>query len=501
MSHWTDTEKRIYKHMEAENLIEESTEGPFLSPAFEGAFQLWPTQWRTKDQQDRNWMSNQYMWLLLQQQSSLQNLTLQTRESPLAHILSKDLVYDILSSLPHLVLYENLNNGLDIGRLVVRVPQLQSLITRLGLPGDHLLAHPSPIIRVLFVKLFMKCANFFGYLRAFPKLEQFSVIATETEPVCRDGGTILNNTPSRLKELIFPKFVAYSDVNLALWILPWLPELTQIGIGRLGPLTAKALVTHCKRLRGFRQQNPSKWWYGATAFNQQINVVNELLWGCINLVDIDAPDYRIDVDRTLRAPWKCLGLETLRLKIAGVQRLRASEEAILIRLTGGSELRSSGTRNDLSSALAEKKTGESEKSTAAITTTTTNLTDEQSRVLAKSRRSQEQHQKIYNQLSRLTRLKVLDIGHAQDWPTIRKDDCNPINSLAPVAPIPDTLELSLMSGLGQLATLSQLEDFGCEFVDHRIGEQEREWMSVHWPRLKETKGVWQADEDGEEHEA
>ncbi|KAK3818223.1 MAG: hypothetical protein JOS17DRAFT_382159 [Linnemannia elongata] len=489
--HWTNTEKIIYEHMEAENLIEESTEGPCLSPVFEGAFQLWPTEWRTKDQQDRNWMSNQYMWLLLQQQSSLQNLDLRTGNSPLAHILSKDLVFDILASLPHLVHYESLTRDLDIGRLVGRVPQLQSLVTRVGLPGDHLLAHPSPSIRVLFVKLFMKCKNFFGYLRAFPNLEQFSVIAAETEPVCRDGGIILNNTPSRLKELIFPKPLAYSDANLALWILPWLPELTQIGIGRLGPLTAKALVTHCKRLQGFRQQNPSKQWYGAVVFNQYINVVNELLWGCINLVDIDAPDYRIDVDRTLCAPWKCLGLETLRLKITGVQRLTESEEVILAQLTGASELKSSGSRSDNSSVPADKKTGDSEETTtAAISTTTTNLTDEQSKVLTKSRRSQEQHHKIYYQLSLLTHLKVLDIGHAHDWPTVPKDNCNLINPKAPVAPIPDTLELSLMSGLGQLATLSQLEVFGCEFIDHRIGEQEREWMSVHWPRLRKTKGVW-----------
>ncbi|OAQ35856.1 hypothetical protein K457DRAFT_151338 [Linnemannia elongata AG-77] len=453
--YWELIEKRIYKHMETENLIEVSTEDPYLSPANER---------RIKDQQDRNWMSNQYMWLLLQQQTSLQNLNLCTGYTPLAYILSRDFIYETLASFPRLVHYESQSRHLDIGQLVERVPQLQSLITRRGLPGDHLLAHPSPSIRVLFVKLFMKCDNFFGYLRAFPNLEQFSVIGSGAEPVCRDGGTILRNTPSRLKELIFPKRLSYSDNNLALWILPWLPELTRIGSDRLGPLTAKALVTHCKRLQGFHQQNPSKSIYGASVFKEHINVVSELLWGCINLIDIDAPDYRIDVDRTLCFPWKCLGLETLRLKITGVQRLTESEEAILTRLAGDSEPGCSGSRSDIS-IVPTDKIGDSDETAAATTTTTntTNLTDEQNRFLAKSRKSQEQHHKIYDQLSCLTRLRVLDIGHVHDWPNVQKDDCSPANPVVHVAPIPDTLELSLKSGLGQLATLTQLEVFGCEY--------------------------------------
>ncbi|KAF9296675.1 hypothetical protein BGZ88_012137 [Linnemannia elongata] len=325
--YWELIEKRIYKHMETENLIEVSTEDPYLSPANER---------RIKDQQDRNWMSNQYMWLLLQQQTSLQNLYLCTGYTPLAYILSKDFIYDTLASFPRLVHYESQSRHLDIGQLVERVPQLQSLITRRGLPGDHLLAHPSPSIRVLFVKLFMKCDNFFGYLRAFPNLEQFSVIGSETEPVCRDGGTILRNTPSRLKELIFPK------------------------------------------------RNPSKSIYGASVFKEHINVVSELLWGCINLIDIDAPDYRIDVDRTLCSPWKCLGLETLRLKITGVQRLTESEEAILTRLAGDPEPGCSGCRSDIG-VVPTDKTGDSDETAAATTTTTTNttnLTDEQNRTLA-----------------------------------------------------------------------------------------------------------------------
>jgi hypothetical protein len=42
---------------------------------------------------------------------------------------------------------------------------------------------------------------------------------------------------------------------------------------------------------------------------------------------------------------------------------------------------------------------------------------------------------------------------------------------------PDTLELSLESGLGLLEALANLETIGFEGVDHRIGKLELEWMA------------------------
>jgi hypothetical protein len=61
------------------------------------------------------------------------------------------------------------------------------------------------------------------------------------------------------------------------------------------------------------------------------------------------------------------------------------------------------------------------------------------------------------------------------------------------------LELSLKSDLGVLATLTQLEVFGCDFVNQRIGVEERELMDSHWPRLRGTKVILQ-DENEEEEE-
>ncbi|KAF9126189.1 hypothetical protein BGW39_006822, partial [Mortierella sp. 14UC] len=55
--------------------------------------------------------------------------------------------------------------------------------------------------------------------------------------------------------------------------------------------------------------------------------------------------------------------------------------------------------------------------------------------------------------------------------------------------IPYTMELSLASGLDRLATLKDLEVFGFEEVDHRIGKPELEWMAVNRSQLKVMCGL------------
>ncbi|KAF8946968.1 hypothetical protein BGZ47_010726 [Haplosporangium gracile] len=47
------------------------------------------------------------------------------------------------------------------------------------------------------------------------------------------------------------------------------------------------------------EQNLSKCFRSAALYKNFDNVVNDLFWGFTHLIDIDAPDYRIDVDRTL----------------------------------------------------------------------------------------------------------------------------------------------------------------------------------------------------------
>ncbi|KAF9920901.1 hypothetical protein FBU30_009136 [Linnemannia zychae] len=51
------------------------------------------------------------------------------------------------------------------------------------------------------------------------------------------------------------------------------------------------------------------------------------------------------------------------------------------------------------------------------------------------------------------------------------------------------LEFSLESGLEKLSGLKELRVLNVQDTAHRIGVKELEWMHVHWPKLKEIKGL------------
>ena len=56
-------------------------------------------------------------------------------------------------------------------------------------------------------------------------------------------------------------------------------------------------------------------------------------------------------------------------------------------------------------------------------------------------------------------------------------------------PIPNTLELSLKSGLDRLFTLRRLEVLDFAGVDHRMNEAELEWMVNNLPSLRVVGGL------------
>jgi len=56
-------------------------------------------------------------------------------------------------------------------------------------------------------------------------------------------------------------------------------------------------------------------------------------------------------------------------------------------------------------------------------------------------------------------------------------------------PVPDTMGLSLDLGLAKLSNLSKLETLGIKALNHRLGQEEVEWMRDKWPRLKGVLGL------------
>ncbi|KAG0332372.1 hypothetical protein BG000_010059 [Podila horticola] len=101
--------------------------------------------------------------------------------------------------------------------------------------------------------------------------------------------------------------------------------------------------------------------------------------------------------------------------------------------------------------------------------------------------SREDQRQVYRQLAKLTKLQELCLGqhcyHDEMWFNY---DPDPLQK--------HCLEMSLESGLGELASLKELRVLDISNMDHRITDVEREWMHAHWPKFEELR-EWDHYED------
>ncbi|KAF9114959.1 hypothetical protein BGX30_006438, partial [Mortierella sp. GBA39] len=106
------------------------------------------------------------------------------------------------------------------------------------------------------------------------------------------------------------------------------------------------------------------------------------------------------------------------------------------------------------------------------------------------------HHGVYDRLASLTRLKHLDLGYENRDPWEYKSGTaeNYVGEdgeeyLRYEPPMFDTLELTLESGLGRLGALKNLQMFGFECLNHKIGKTEMNWMAKSWPKLNLMYGL------------
>jgi hypothetical protein len=110
---------------------------------------------------------------------------------------------------------------------------------------------------------------------------------------------------------------------------------------------------------------------------------------------------------------------------------------------------------------------------------------------------QESHavqRQVLRQLGRLTRLRVLCLGKYglcwNDDPEYSRLEIRGIRTMVVDAYTDrNCLELSLASGLDELAGLRRLEELIVNQMAHRIELAEVQWMVEHWPRLKRIAGL------------
>ncbi|KAG0253017.1 hypothetical protein BGZ95_006467, partial [Linnemannia exigua] len=215
----------------------------------------------------------------------------------------------------------------------------------------------------------------------------------------------------------------------------------------------------------------------------EVNVVGTLLRLLPELKTLDAINYSIEADYLLAEPWVCRDLQTFRCQIIGMNRLSVKEEDIYSTWVTGASL------GDKEGGKEKEEDVDSNHKDGAQDVVKVKGTVEQ------RRQCYDLHGRVYSRLAEMTQLRVLDLGHEfRDFLEIFNKDNQETkfggrlySKYSP--PISNTLELSLESGLGQLDSLKNMEVFGFEGVDHRIGIKELAWMAESWPRLRIMRGL------------
>lgn len=231
---------------------------------------------------------------------------------------------------------------------------------------------------------------------------------------------------------------------------------------------AGALVLRCQELEVFRQKDVTELISLLQPLRGRRNVLLQILQRCPRLRVFDATHHRIDAKLLIEIPLACEDrLETFRCQVVGLERLYTDKTSMTERI------------------MELANVGRSE--TAGVLTTTENM----------DKQLQELQIKVFEQLARLARLRTLDLGYTSKTPNTAAERVhrfyqnftNGNFNINYGDPIESTLDLTLEASLDRLSTLTQLEVFGFEGVDSKLGKLELEWMASHWPRLKVLRGL------------
>ncbi|KAG0010911.1 hypothetical protein BGZ81_002490, partial [Podila clonocystis] len=94
--------------------------------------------------------------------------------------------------------------------------------------------------------------------------------------------------------------------------------------------------------------------------------------------------------------------------------------------------------------------------------------------------------RVYERLARFTNLEELCLGHdtrANIFPESLYDGGDGEDYQY------ECLEMTVESGLDQLKDLKNLRVLDVQRMEQRIGLKEVQWMTLHWPRLREIRGL------------
>ena len=420
---------------------------------------------------DRVWIGSHWLWRLVQQNAeTLQELELCNFVAMINH----DRLLDVLGFCRRLTKLLITCSKVPLQALLERMPQLRHYTYLQGAPLSTtlLLTSPMPQLVTLRIQGGITRTVFFSLLTNLPSLQDLTTGSLYKDYTREDGlpRSEIKFAPSRLQRLHFTARnygLEKNEHRMLAEILPWVPDLIQIGVTYLDPNTAIALVSHCPRLQSFQHIARTRTIcrrYREAGVNNSPEIV---LCNSVHMTEFDGVRHELGARSMVLNPWICEGLVVLRLQIIGVTRLTEEEEI------------------DYKQGLLFRRLNRV-------------LSEAETRALEKYEKVREQHQTIYGQLAKLVHLTDLELG--MEYRNLDYRWRDPMIQRGAQSyrdygdPFPDTLELSLASGLDQLSTLTKLEVFGFESVDHRIDEEELKWMAEKWPRLRVMRGLHELED-------
>jgi hypothetical protein len=452
--------KRLIEHkagVSSASRCRENSPTVLLSPLFADAFKP------TSTEEEQNWDTMQKLLLLVSYNPGIRRLHLDRTLKNLAGIQSMECIYRILRVLPELTTFDNSFLRVDLSRLLESAPKLHTFNFAVPINSTNLqLTTSYQHLRSLNVGSFIESRAFFTLLSHLPNLDHLSFHGFDIHSdFCLDGPKILNYTPSRLQVLRFQSQTSSKDHYIAEQVLPWLPILSEFRIDLLTLTIAQALVRHCPLLEIFEATNDESLHEEYTNPPLVTDTANVLFSGCPCLKVFDGIHHEIDAEKMMTIPIVCQKLEVFRCQIRGVPRLTPAEQISII----------------------------------APESSISTLKDDQEAAFMKQEQSRDIQQRVLDRLASLTRLRTVDLGFEyRDLDIFFGHGSLGREKAAQEdydygSPFTDTLELSLDSGLDRLKALTELEVFGFESLDHRIGRVELAWMASHWPRLRVLRGI------------
>ncbi|KAG0318404.1 hypothetical protein BGZ97_003848 [Linnemannia gamsii] len=459
--------------------------GPCLSPVFKDGTVLKET-WsngRSERQQQIDRLVVQQYWLLIRQNQRLRSLDLRRMPQYMGGLAQEG-----FSTRP-LVDVAMDDFELDLNMLLVAQPKLLRVRTCLSLHCRHTLTTSFSGLRLVESKGFMSPLSLATLLSRLSGLEEMRIYAflprrssvpvTTLSAQVEELKTFIDSTTSssNLQRFYLEKTKQGSDVEILKVLFPWCPQLKKITVTGLTREIVSIAIQSCPFLEHVGEAlDPTNIFPDHnTQAQTDRNIPTLLLKSCPHLRVFDGIKLAIDVELDPHAAegWICPQLRTLRCQIIGFPRLTERERVAL------------DTQNldslSLSPTSKQDNLGPLEKEDAAAQ-------EAESRINIQT--FQRLHHTIYDQLAQLTHLRRLVLGFEfRDFYRLILFSQGSIPVWNYDDPVPGTLEFSLASGLGRLSTLKNLEEFGFEGLDHRIGRLEIEWMAVNWPRLKVLRGV------------